>query len=42
VTKEADGREHWVLAAPPHLQRVDLAARMIEVDWPRELDQRAP
>lgn len=42
VTKEADGREHWVLAGPPHLQRVDLAARMIEVDWPRELDQRAP
>ena len=42
VTKEADGREHWVLAAPPHLQRVDLAARMIEVDWPGELDQRAP
>ena len=42
VTKEADGREHWVLAAPPHLRRVDLAARLIEVDWPRELDLRAP
>jgi 16S rRNA processing protein RimM len=42
VTKEADGREHWVLAAAPHLRRVDLAARLIEVDWPRELDQRAP
>jgi 16S rRNA processing protein RimM len=42
VTRESQGREHWVLAAPPHLRRVDLAARMIEVDWPTELDQRAP
>jgi 16S rRNA processing protein RimM len=38
VTREPDGREHWVRAAPPHLQRVDLAAREIVVDWPAELD----
>jgi 16S rRNA processing protein RimM len=38
VTRAADGLEHWVLAAPPHLQRVDLAAREIVVDWPAELE----
>jgi 16S rRNA processing protein RimM len=42
VTREADGREHWVLAGPAHLRRVDLAARMVEVDWPTELEQEAP
>ena len=30
-------REHWVPAAPPHLVRVDLEGREIEVDWPEEL-----
>lgn len=30
-------REHLVLAAPPHLRKVDLAAREIEVDWPADL-----
>jgi len=38
VSRVAGGREHWVLAAPPHLQRVDLAARQILVDWPAELE----
>jgi 16S rRNA processing protein RimM len=38
VTKEPSGREHWVLAAPRHLKRVDLAAGAILVDWPAELD----
>ena len=38
VTRAAGGREHWVRAAPPHLQRVDLAAREIVVDWPAELE----
>ncbi|HTX05933.1 MAG TPA: ribosome maturation factor RimM [Steroidobacteraceae bacterium] len=33
----ADRREHWVLAIPAHLRRVDLAARRIWVDWPAEL-----
>jgi 16S rRNA processing protein RimM len=39
VTKEPGGREHWVLALPKHLRRVDLRARSIEVDWPAELGQ---
>ena len=30
-------REHWVPATPPHLVRVDLEHREIEVDWPEEL-----
>jgi 16S rRNA processing protein RimM len=37
VTREESGHEHWVPAAPPHLQRVDLAAGEILVDWPAEL-----
>jgi 16S rRNA processing protein RimM len=37
VTREPQGREHWVPAAPRHLRRVDLAAREILVDWPAEL-----
>jgi ribosomal 30S subunit maturation factor RimM len=36
VTRESGGREHWVPAAPRHLLRVDLAAGVIEVDWPAE------
>jgi hypothetical protein len=31
-------REHWVLATPQHLRKVDLAARSIIVDWPVELE----
>ncbi len=38
VTKEAGGPEHWVLAQPAHLKKVDLAARTIVVDWPAELE----
>ena len=30
-------REHWVPAGPPHLVRVSLERREIEVDWPDEL-----
>jgi len=37
VARAADGHEHWVLAAPPHLRRVDLVAGEIVVDWPAEL-----
>ena len=37
VTREESGYEHWVPAAPPHLQRVDLAAGEVLVDWPAEL-----
>jgi 16S rRNA processing protein RimM len=36
-TREASRREHWVLANPTHLRRVDLAAGRILVDWPAEL-----
>jgi 16S rRNA processing protein RimM len=38
VSREAGGREHWVLATPRHLRKVDLAAGVIEVDWPAELE----
>lgn len=34
----AYSREHWVLADPSHLRRVDLAAGRILVDWPAELE----
>jgi 16S rRNA processing protein RimM len=37
-TAEASGREHWVLANPTHLRRVDLAAGRVLVDWPAELE----
>ena len=37
VTRGAEGDEHWVPAAPPHLRRVDLAAGEVLVDWPAEL-----
>ncbi len=36
--REASRREHWVLADPAHLRRVDLAAGRIWVDWPAELE----
>ncbi len=38
VTRDAGGREHWVLAAPQYLRRVDLAAGEVLVDWPAELE----
>lgn len=37
-TREASRREHWVMADPAHLRRVDLAAGLILVDWPAELE----
>jgi len=42
ATDAASRREHWVLADPSHLRRVDLAAGRILVDWPAELEQAAP
>jgi 16S rRNA processing protein RimM len=36
--REGARREHWVLADPAHLRRVDLAAGRILVDWPAELE----
>jgi 16S rRNA processing protein RimM len=38
VTQAPDGRQHWVLAVPKHLRRVDMATRTIVVDWPAELE----
>ncbi len=38
VTRRDGGGEHWVLAVPKHLRRVDLASRTIVVDWPAELE----
>jgi len=38
VTREPGGREHWVLASPKHLRTVDLAAGVVVVDWPVELE----
>lgn len=29
--------EHWVPAKPPHLRKVDLAQRQVQVDWPAQL-----
>ena len=37
-TREASRKEHWILADPAHLRRVDLAAGRILVDWPAELE----
>ena len=38
ASAETPRREHWVLADPAHLRRVDLAAGRILVDWPAELE----
>lgn len=38
VAREPAGREHWVLAVPRHLRKVDLAQGLIVVDWPAELE----
>jgi hypothetical protein len=38
VAKEPGGKEHWVLASPRHLRKVDLVQRMVVVDWPAELE----
>jgi 16S rRNA processing protein RimM len=38
VARGAEGLEHWVLARPPHLRSVDLAAGEVLVDWPAELE----
>jgi len=36
VVRADDGAEHWVLAHPKHLRKVDLEARTVLVDWPVE------
>ncbi len=34
VVKDAEGREHWVLATPRYLRKVEVDAGLILVDWP--------
>jgi len=36
VVQDGAGREHWVLATPRHLRKVDLAAGQVLVDWQAE------
>lgn len=31
-------KEHWLPMSPQHLLRIDAAARVVEVDWPAELE----
>ena len=36
VVKDGDGREHWVLATPEYLRKVEVDKGLILVDWPLE------
>jgi 16S rRNA processing protein RimM len=36
VVKAEDGGERWLPGTAPHLRRVDLAQREIEIDWPAD------
>jgi 16S rRNA processing protein RimM len=36
VVKDTEGREHWVLATPQYLRKVEVDAGLILVDWPVE------
>ena len=38
VVKDAAGREHWVLATPEYLRKVEVDAGLILVDWPLEFE----
>jgi 16S rRNA processing protein RimM len=38
VVKGAEGREHWVLATPEYLRKVELDDGLILVDWPLDLE----
>jgi 16S rRNA processing protein RimM len=38
VVKNNGGREHWVLATPQYLRKVELDKGLILVDWPIELE----
>jgi 16S rRNA processing protein RimM len=38
VVKDVEGREHWVLATPRYLRKVEIEAGSILVDWPIELE----
>lgn len=36
VVKAGGGRELWLPGTAPHLKRVDLALRELEIDWPAD------
>jgi len=38
VVKDADGREHWVLATREYLRKVEMDAGLTLVDWPLDLE----
>jgi 16S rRNA processing protein RimM len=38
VVRDAEGREHWVLATPQYLRKVEVDAGLILVNWPLELE----
>lgn len=38
VIRSAHAADHWVPATPEYLWKVDLQARLIEVDWPLEAE----
>ena len=38
VVRDTEGKEHWVLATPQYLRKVEVDAGLIRVDWPLELD----
>jgi 16S rRNA processing protein RimM len=38
VVKDAEGREHWVLATSEYLRKVDVDGGLILVDWPLEIE----
>ncbi len=38
VVKAEDGKEHWVLATPEYLRKVELDNGLVMVDWPLELE----
>ena len=39
VVRDAEGQEHWVLATPQYLRKVDVDGGLVVVDWPLDLDQ---
>ena len=38
VVKDGEGREHWVLATPEYLRKVEIDKGLVLVDWPVELE----
>jgi 16S rRNA processing protein RimM len=38
VVKDGEGREHWVLATPQYLRKVELDKDLILVDWPLDVE----